>query len=99
MLTNRYGKVIVESGTVLVNDNGGSILNKTVTKTVNFTKRDSVPVVVATMQRNSDSQLIRVIEGNFVIDSITNNSVTFAVKNPNSSFGFQALINYVIIGQ
>lgn len=99
MLTNRYGKVIVESGTVLVNDNGGSILNKTVTKTVNFTKRDSVPVVVATMQRNSDSQLIRAIEGNFVIDSITNNSVTFAVKNPNSSFGFQALINYVIIGQ
>lgn len=99
MLTDRYDKVIVESGTVLVNDNGSSILNKTVTKTVNFTKRDSIPVVVATMQRNSDSQLIRVIEGNFVIDSITNNSVTFAVKNPNSSFGFQALINYVIIGQ
>lgn len=99
MFTDRYGNTLVETGTVLVNDNGGSILNKTVTKTVNFTKRDSVPVVVATMQRNSDSQLIRVIEGNFVIDSITNNSVTFAVKNPSSSYGFQALINYAVIGK
>ena len=50
------------------------------------------------MQRNSDSQLVRIIEGSFVIDSVTTNSVTFAVKNPSGSYGFKALINYAIIG-
>lgn len=99
MLTNRYGTILVETGTVLVNDNGSSIVNKTVTKTVTFTKRENIPIVIATMQRNSDSQLARVIEGNLVIDSITNNSVTFAVRNPNTIYGFQAKINYEIIGK
>lgn len=98
MFTDRYGNELIETGTVIVDDNGGSILNKTVSKTVTFKQRDKVPVVIATMQRNSDSQLIRIIEGSFVIDSITTNSVTFSVKNPSGAFGFKALINYAIIG-
>lgn len=97
MFTDRYGNKLIETGTVIVDDNGESILKKTVTKTITFGKRDSVPVVIATMQRNSDSQLARVIEGSFVIDSITTNSVTFAVNNPSGVYGFKALINYAII--
>lgn len=98
MFTDRYGNELIETGTVIVDDNGYSILNKTVSKTVTFKQRNNVPVVIATMQRNSDSQLARIIEGSFVIDSITPNSVTFAVKNPSGAFGFRALINYAIIG-
>lgn len=97
-LVDRYGNELIETGTVIVDDNGGSILNETVTKTVTFKQRNNVPVVIATMQRNSDSQLVRIIEGSFVIDSVTTNSVTFAVKNPSGSYGFKALINYAIIG-